>query len=82
MNMVETRKPLLDRETVLQEGKKYWAVRRAQDDLDPRTGGFDLMKETFAHADGVDPETVTEVYQKGYRLNGRVLRPSMVKVAN
>ena len=33
-------------------------------------------------ADGVEPETVTEVYQKGYRLNGRVLRPSMVKVAN
>ncbi len=33
-------------------------------------------------ADGVEPETVTEVYQKGYRLSGRVLRPSMVKVAN
>ncbi len=33
-------------------------------------------------ADGVDPETVTEVYQKGYRLSGRVLRPAMVKVAN
>ena len=33
-------------------------------------------------ADGVEPETVTEVYQKGYRLNGRVQRPSMVKVAN
>ena len=33
-------------------------------------------------ADGVEPETVTEVYQKGYRLSGRILRPSMVKVAN
>ena len=33
-------------------------------------------------ADGVDAETVTEVYQKGYRLSGRVLRPAMVKVAN
>ena len=33
-------------------------------------------------ADGVDVETVTEVYQKGYRLGGRVLRPAMVKVAN
>ncbi len=33
-------------------------------------------------ADGVEPETVTEVYQKGYRLGTRVLRPSMVKVAN
>ncbi len=33
-------------------------------------------------ADGVDPETVTEVYQKGYCLGARVLRPAMVKVAN
>lgn len=33
-------------------------------------------------ADGVEPETVTEVFQKGYRLGGRVLRPAMVKVAN
>ena len=33
-------------------------------------------------ADGVEPETVTEVYKKGYRLSGRVLRPAMVKVAN
>ncbi len=33
-------------------------------------------------ADGIEPETVTEVYQKGYRLSGRVLRPAMVKVAN
>lgn len=33
-------------------------------------------------ADGVEPDTVTEVFQKGYRYNGRVLRPAMVKVAN
>ncbi|MGI6263971.1 MAG: nucleotide exchange factor GrpE [Acutalibacteraceae bacterium] len=33
-------------------------------------------------ADGVDPDTVTEVYQKGYRIGGRILRPAMVKVAN
>ena len=33
-------------------------------------------------ADGVEPETVTEVYQKGYAIGARVLRPSMVKVAN
>lgn len=33
-------------------------------------------------ADGVAPETVTEVFQKGYRVGGRVLRPAMVKVAN
>ena len=33
-------------------------------------------------ADGVEPETVTEVYQKGYQLGTRVLRSAMVKVAN
>ena len=33
-------------------------------------------------ADGVEPDTVTEVYQKGYKMGDRVLRPSMVKVAN
>ena len=33
-------------------------------------------------ADGVEPDTVTEVFQKGYRLGERVLRPAMVKVAN
>ena len=33
-------------------------------------------------ADGVEPDTVTEVFQKGYRYKGRVLRPAKVKVAN
>lgn len=33
-------------------------------------------------ADGVEPDTVTEVYQKGYRIGERILRPAMVKVAN
>lgn len=33
-------------------------------------------------ADGVEPETVTQVFQTGYRLGERVLRPAMVKVAN
>lgn len=33
-------------------------------------------------ADGVEPDTVTEVFQKGYKVGGRVLRPAMVKVAN
>lgn len=32
-------------------------------------------------ADGVEPGTVLQVLQKGYVLEGRVLRPSMVKVA-
>ncbi|NLM79855.1 MAG: nucleotide exchange factor GrpE, partial [Clostridiales bacterium] len=30
----------------------------------------------------VEPETVTEVYQKGYKIGDRLLRPAMVKVAN
>lgn len=33
-------------------------------------------------ADGVEPDTVTAVFQKGYKVGERVLRPAMVKVAN
>ncbi len=33
-------------------------------------------------AEGSEPDTVTEVFQKGYKLGDRVLRPAMVKVAN
>ena len=33
-------------------------------------------------ADGVEADTITEVFQKGYRLGYRVIRPAMVKVAN
>lgn len=33
-------------------------------------------------ADDIETETVTQVFQKGYRLGDRVLRPAMVKVAN
>ena len=33
-------------------------------------------------ADGVETDTVTAVFQKGYKLGDRVLRPAMVKVAN
>ncbi len=33
-------------------------------------------------ADGVEPDTVTEVFQKGYRFGERVVRPAMVRVAN
>jgi molecular chaperone GrpE len=32
-------------------------------------------------AEGTDPGTVIEVYQRGYRLNGQVLRPARVVVA-
>lgn len=33
-------------------------------------------------ADGVEPDTVTEVFQKGYRYGDRIIRAAMVKVAN
>ncbi len=33
-------------------------------------------------AEGVDTETVSQVFQKGYKLGDKVLRPAMVKVAN
>ena len=33
-------------------------------------------------ADGVEEETVTAVFQKGYKMGDKVLRPAMVKVAN
>ncbi len=32
-------------------------------------------------SDGVEPGTVIEVYQQGYRLGGAVLRPARVVVA-
>jgi len=31
--------------------------------------------------EGVEPNTVLTVFQKGYLLNGRLLRPAMVVVA-
>lgn len=53
--------------------------------IDAKGAAFDpevhhaVMRED---AEGVDPDTVTEVFQKGYKLGDRVLRPAMVKVAN
>ena len=32
--------------------------------------------------DGVEPDTVTQVLQTGYKLGDKLLRPAMVKVAN
>ena len=33
-------------------------------------------------ADGIEQETVTAVFQEGYKVGDRILRPAMVKVAN
>lgn len=49
--------------------------------VNPENGKFD---PEYHEAVGIDPEaaadTVGEVLQKGYTLNGRLLRPAMVKV--
>ena len=36
---------------------------------------------TALPTEGVEPGTVVEVYQSGYRINGAVLRPARVVVA-
>lgn len=48
------------------------------EDFDPEIHHA-VMRED---AQGINPETVTEVFQKGYKLGKRLLRPAMVKVAN
>lgn len=53
--------------------------------IDPKGEAFDPELHhavSREDADGVEPDTVTEVFQKGYRLGSRILRPAMVKVAN
>ena len=50
----------------------------------PRGEAFDPNEhEAMAQqpAEGADPGTVLEVYQQGYRINGAVLRPARVVVA-
>lgn len=47
-------------------------------DFDPNFHNAVMMEDT----DKVESGKVSEVLQKGYTLNGRVIRPSMVKVAN
>lgn len=55
------------------------------EEINPEGEPFDpnfhnaVMRED---AEDVDTETVTQVFQKGYKLGDRVLRPAMVKVAN
>ena len=41
------------------------------------------LHEAMAQApfEGVEPGTVAQVYQSGYRINGAVLRPARVVVA-
>lgn len=47
-------------------------------DFDPNFHNAVMMEDT----DDVESGKVSAVLQKGYKLNGKVIRPSMVKVAN
>ncbi len=46
-------------------------------EFDPQYHNAVMMEET----EGTESNTVTEVLQKGYTLNAKVIRPAMVKVA-
>jgi molecular chaperone GrpE len=51
--------------------------------INPLNEEFDASKHeaiTAQPKDGVDPETVIHVAQKGYEINGRVIRPAKVVV--
>lgn len=54
------------------------------EEVDPRGEPFDPTRHeamTTQPATEVEPDTVLTVYQKGYMLNGRLLRPARVVVA-
>lgn len=60
-------------------------ISQGLEPIDAKGAPFDpeihhaVMRED---ADGVEPDTVTEMFQKGYKVDGKVIRPAMVKVAN
>ncbi len=49
--------------------------------LDKTFDANEAQAITVEKIDGVDPGIVIEVFQKGYRLKDRILRPAMVKVS-
>jgi molecular chaperone GrpE len=60
------------------ESEDVTPIEAAGQPFDPLWHEAVLQEETEEHPDGY----VTEEMQRGYRLGGRVLRPSMVKVAS
>jgi molecular chaperone GrpE len=55
------------------------------EELDPHGEPFDPAQHeamTMQPSDDVEPGTVVTVFQKGYALNGRLLRPARVVVAS
>lgn len=53
-------------------------IKALGEDFDPNYHNAVMMEDSTEYESG----KVTEVLQKGYTLNNRVIRPSMVKVAN
>lgn len=53
-------------------------IKALGEDFDPNFHNAVMAEESSEYESG----KVTEVLQKGYILNGKVIRPSMVKVAN
>lgn len=53
-------------------------IKALGEDFDPNFHNAIMMEDSSEYESG----KVTEVLQKGYVLNNRVIRPSMVKVAN
>ncbi len=53
-------------------------IKALGEDFDPNFHNAVMMEDTDKYESG----KVSEVLQKGYILNGKVVRPSMVKVAN
>ena len=54
------------------------AIGKEGEPFDPNIHNA-VMRED---AEGVDEEIVSAVFQKGYKMGDRILRPAMVKVAN
>lgn len=53
-------------------------IKALGEDFDPNFHNAVMMEDTTEYESG----KVSDVLQKGYTLNGKVVRPSMVKVAN
>ena len=70
--------PAADPERVRKEIEDVIGIEAENAPFNPEVHNA-VMRED---ADGIEPETVTAVFQKGYKYGDRVLRPAMVKVAN
>lgn len=66
------------------KGFEETLIKNNIEQLDPQGEPFDPQQHeamSIVENDDVEPNTVLTVVQKGYLLNGRVIRPAMVMVA-